>query len=108
MGGRPEREWKEYRLSMEKGDFDMAMRLANAYELILSLGDAFDLTLMAARKRRPIFDPMAVRVIWLLHERGKLSLAEHRWLAEHFQSVERGDDGAVRKVEAFLGTGKRL
>lgn len=107
MGG-VEREWRHYRLSMEMGDFDLALTIARRYELILDLGDALDLTLLAARRRKTIFDPMAVRWMWLLHDRGKLTLAEHRWLAEHFQAVERGDDGAIQKIESFLAIGKRL
>ncbi|MBS1863284.1 MAG: hypothetical protein JSS68_16425 [Actinobacteria bacterium] len=110
MGSGPGREWRRYRLAMQKGDFEAALSLANRYQLILELGDALDLTFLAARDRSPIFDPMAVRWIWLLHEqnkrKSKLTLAEHRWLAGNFQAVERGDDRAVRRIEGFLATGR--
>jgi hypothetical protein len=108
MGSGPEKCWKRFRLAMEKGQFDLALNIARANELIIELGDALDLTLMAAKERKPIFDPMAVRIIWLLHDKGALALAEHEWLAHHFQAVEKGDDGAVKKIESFLATGKRL
>ena len=93
---------------MEKGQFEPAMRIARAHGLVLDLGDALDLTLLAATKHKPVFDPMAVRWIWLLHHKDPLSLAEHRWLAEHFQAVGRGENGAVQKIEGFLATGRRL
>lgn len=93
---------------MEKREFDAAMTIARTNDLILEIGDCVDLTLMAARERKPIFDPMAVRLIWLLNDRGRLSLAEHEWLAHHFRAVEKGESGAEQKIESFLATGKRL
>lgn len=89
-----------------QGDFDMALRMAKHFELILDLREALDLTILGARSRKPIFDPMAVRWIKVVDDAGRLKLAEVRRLAQMFEAVRRGDEAAARNLEHFLGRGR--
>jgi hypothetical protein len=108
MGG-VEREWKQYRRHVDKGDVRAAMRTAKAYELILDLGDTLNLVLLAAKVRDPIFDRMAVRWIRRVDDKAKrpLALGEVRWLAQRFEAVQRGDSRAAGEIERFLARGRR-
>ncbi|HVX32443.1 MAG TPA: hypothetical protein VHA80_04810, partial [Solirubrobacterales bacterium] len=99
MGSGPGREWKQYRLSMARGEFDAALRIARNYELIFDLDDSLALTILAAEKKKPIFDPMAVRWIKIVDDRGRLTLSELAWLARTFEALRRGDRGAAQRLE---------
>jgi hypothetical protein len=70
MGG-IEREWKAYRVAVERGDVRGAMRTAKMFDLILDLGDTLSLVFLAARERDPIYDRMAVRWIRRLDDQVK-------------------------------------
>jgi hypothetical protein len=63
-------------------DFNAAMRIARRYELILDLRQSLDLTILAGKSRKPIYDPMAVRWIKITDDRGKLKLGEVLRLAQ--------------------------
>jgi hypothetical protein len=107
MGMGPDREWKRYQLAMMKSDFRTAVSIARSAELILDLRDALDLTVLGGETRDPIFDPMAVRWITVLHEAGSRSLGELRWLAERFEAIAAGDGSAPEQLRAYLARGYR-
>lgn len=85
----------------------MAMRLAKAFELTLDLSQALDLTILAAKSRKPVFDPMAVRWIKAVDDKGGLRLGELTWLGQTFQAVQRDDSAPAKELERFLERGKR-
>lgn len=108
MGSQPGKEWRQFHLSIAKGELGLAMRVAKAFDMPLSLSNALDLTILAARKQDHVFDPMAVRWIMKAHEQGKLKLHEVEWLARTFRNLWGGDEGSADELTRFLATGKRL
>jgi HAMP domain-containing protein len=85
----------------------LALSIAKSTELILDLRQALDLTILAAKRKKPIFDPMAVRWIKAVDDKGRLKLAELNWLAQTFENLRRGDGNAAKQLERFLERGRR-
>jgi HAMP domain-containing protein len=85
----------------------LALSIAKSTELILDLRQSLDLTILAAKMKRPIFDPMAVRWIKAVDDKGKLKLAELNWLGQTFENLRRGDEASAKQLERFLERGRR-
>jgi HAMP domain-containing protein len=97
----------QFNRKISQGDFDLALSIAKSTELILDLRQALDLAILAAKRKKPIFDPMAVRWIKAADDKGKLKLAELSWLAQTFENLRRGDGNSAKQLERFLERGRR-
>jgi hypothetical protein len=106
MGGASEPH-EQFRRKIHQGQFEEALQIAKRYELILDLSQALDLTILAARSRKPIFDPMAVRWIKVTDDKEGLNLDELIWLGQTFKALRRGDAGSATRLEGFLERGRR-
>jgi HAMP domain-containing protein len=105
--GRGSEPHAQFNRKISQGDFDLALSIARSAELILDLRQSLDLTMLAARSRKPIFDPMAVRWIKAVDDKGKLKLDELTWLGHTFGNLWRGDRASAQQLERFLERGRR-
>jgi hypothetical protein len=105
--GRASQPHEVFRRKISQEDFDMALSIAKSAELILDLRQALDLTLLAAMSRKPLFDPMAVRWIKVVDDKGGLKLDELTWLGHTFGNLWRGDRTSAKQLERFLERGRR-
>jgi hypothetical protein len=77
-----------------------------AKPLAISDYDAMRLTMLAAVRRSPLYDRMAVKWIVKVTTKRKLKLSELAWLIERFQEAKRGQGSrAERELVRFLGDG---
>jgi len=105
--GRANQPHAQFNKQVLTQDFDGAMAVARRYELILDPRQALDLTILAGKARRAVYDPMAVKWIRVIDDRGKLTLREVAGLAQAFLALQRGNGAAARQLERFLERGRR-
>jgi hypothetical protein len=88
----------ELRTALRTGSYRIASNIARSLPSI-SLSEALELTVLAAKHDPERFEPMAVRWLSKLLEDRQLSLHEIRWAAERLQDVK---EGRVEEAEKAL------
>jgi hypothetical protein len=99
--GRASDPLQQFKRALQRKDLDDAFRFAR--DLPISDVDAMKLTILAGEAQAPVFERMAIRLIWKLDQKRKFTLHELLWVAARLRDAREGHGlESQRALERFL------